>query len=314
MVALLLAATQAHALEDSNFNKGLAGIETVASQFSAIPSVQSGGLAAEAVPAAAKDGSIAPSFKKVMIIILENGSYSEAITQNFLGNFAKQGALFTNFDAETHPSQPNYIALTAGTTKGVSSDSPVNLNEKNLADLLEAKGLTWKVYAQDYPGNCYTGTQSGNYVRKHVPFISYTNIQKDAKRCANITTDAPLASDITNGTLPDFSLFIPNIKNDGHDTGIPYADKWLTSYFAPLMQNQAFMKDMLLVVSFDEDDKSTSTNRIYTAFYGNMVTPGSTSNMSYNHYSLLRTIEDNFALGNLGQNDASASPITGVWR
>ena len=68
------------------------------------------------------------------------------------------------------------------------------------------------------------------------------------------------------------------------------------------------------VVSFDEDDKSTSTNRIYTAFYGNMVTPGSTSNMSYNHSSLLRTIEDNFALGNLGQNDASASPITGVWR
>jgi len=179
---------------------------------------------------------------------------------------------------------------------------------------LEAKGKTWKVYAQAYPGNCFLGAQSGNYVRKHVPFLSYVDVQQDARRCAGIVDDSGFSGDIANGRLPDFSLFIPDIKNDGHDTGVAYADNWLNSYFTPLLKDPAFMKDMLLVISFDEDDKSTTTNHIYTALYGDSVIPGSVSDGSYTHYSLLRTIEDTFGLGTLNQNDRSAAPITGVWR
>ena len=254
-----------------------------------------------------------PAFKKVMILVLENIAYKQALAQPFLSSFAKQGALFTNFDAETHPSQGNYIALTAGNFNGVTSDKPVNLDVSHIGDLLEAKGKTWKVYAQAYPGNCYLGAQSGTYVRKHVPFLSFINVQKNPQRCANIVDDSSFASDISGGRLPDFSMFIPDIKNDGHDTGVAYADKWLTSYIAPLMKNPDFMKDMLLVITFDEDDKSTTSNQIYTAFYGPSVTPGSASAEPYTHYSLLRTIEDTLALGSLGQNDASAAAITGVW-
>ncbi len=265
-------------------------------------------------PAAISKTAVPPSFKKVMIIVLENISYNEALAQNFLSNFAKQGALLSNLDAETHPSQGNYIAMTAGSTEGVLSDKPYNLNAKHVGDLLEAGSKTWKVYAQGYPGNCFLGAQSGNYVRKHVPFLSYINVQKDPRRCANIVDDSGFKSDIAGGRLPDFSLFIPDIKNDGHDTGVAYADKWLSSYVGPLMKDPAFMKDMLLVITFDEDDKSTTSNHIYTAVYGDSVTPGGVSNDSYSHYSLLRTIEDTLGLGTLGQNDASAAPITGVWR
>ena len=255
-----------------------------------------------------------PSFKKVMIIVLENISYNEALAQNFLSGFARQGALLSNFDAETHPSQGNYIAMTAGSTEGVLSDKPYNLNAKHIGDLLEAKNKTWKVYAQGYPGNCFLGAQSGNYVRKHVPFLSYINVQQNPRRCANIADDSGFHSDIANGRLPDFSLFIPDIKNDGHDTGVAYADKWLNSYVAPLMKDPAFMKDMLLVITFDEDDKSSPANHVFTAVYGDSVAPGGVSDAGYTHYSLLRTIEDTMGLGTLGQNDASAAPITGVWR
>ncbi|MCX5792319.1 MAG: hypothetical protein NTY45_08930 [Elusimicrobia bacterium] len=268
--------------------------------------------AAPALPV--KAGNAAPSFKKVMIIVLENISYKEALAQSFLAGFARQGALLANFSAETHPSQGNYIALTAGTVAGVTSDKPYNLNVRHLGDLLEAKGRTWKVYAQAYPGNCFSGAQSGNYVRKHVPFLSYTNVQKDPRRCAAIADDSGLSPEIAGGKLPDFSLFIPDIRNDGHDTGVDYAGKWLDSYFTPLLKDPAFMKDMLLVITFDEDDKSTATNHIYTALYGSSVLAGSVSNDSYTHYSLLRTIEDTFGLGTLGQNDSTAGPITGVWR
>ncbi len=255
-----------------------------------------------------------PSFKKVMIIVLENISYSAAMSQDFLAGFAGKGALLANFSAETHPSQGNYIALTAGTVAGVASDKPYNLKIRHLGDLLEAKGKTWKVYAQGYPGHCFLGERSGNYVRKHVPFLSYLDVQQDPGRCAAIVDDSGFSSDISGGKLPDFSLFIPDIKNDGHDTGVDYSGKWLNSYFAPLMKNPDFMKDMLLVITFDEDDNSTATNHIYTALYGDSVVGGSVSKGSYTHYSLLRTIEDTLGLGTLGQNDLSASPVTGIWR
>ncbi len=255
-----------------------------------------------------------PTFKKVMIIVLENISYKDALAQPFLSSFAAQGALLTGFDAETHPSQGNYIALVSGDYQGVTTDKPVNLGGRQIGDLLEARGLTWKVYAQGYPGGCFLGARSGNYVRKHVPFLSFTEVQNSPGECAEVTDDSGLKDDIASGRLPDFSLFIPDIKNDGHDTGVAFADNWLSSYFGPLMKDPAFMKDMLLVITFDEDDKSTAENRIYTALYGPSVAPGSVSGAHYTHYSLLRTIEDAYGLGDLGRNDASALPITGVWK
>ena len=147
----------------------------------------------------ARTGGNAPSFKKVMIIIFENTSYQEAASQPFFSSFAGQGALLTDFDAETHPSQGNYIALVSGDYQGVTTDKPVNLGGRQIGDLLEARGLTWKVYAQGYPGGCFLGARSGNYVRKHVPFLSFTEVQSNPGECANITDDSGLKDDIASG-------------------------------------------------------------------------------------------------------------------
>lgn len=80
-------------------------------------------------------------------------------------------------------------------------------------------------------------------MRKHVPFLSFTNVQQNPQRCANIMDDSGFSSDIASGNLPDFSLFVPDIKNYGHDTGVAYADKWLSAYFGPLMKNPAFIHE-----------------------------------------------------------------------
>ncbi|HEY7321260.1 MAG TPA: alkaline phosphatase family protein, partial [Candidatus Binatia bacterium] len=178
-----------------------------------------------------------PRFDKVMIVILENANYTDALIQPFLGNFAKSGALLSEFYAETHPSLPNYLALTAGTTGGVTSNGPVSLDLRHIGDLLEAKGKTWKVYAEAYPGRCFLGDRSGNYVRKHVPFLSFKNIQKDASRCAKIVDASALTSDAASGNLPDYSLYIPDQRNDGHHTGPAFADRWLAKAFGPRLKN-----------------------------------------------------------------------------
>ena len=169
------------------------------------------------------------------------------------------------------------------------------------------------MYAEAYPGNCFLGAQSGTYVRHHVPFLSFNNVQKDARRCANIMEASALKYDAANGNLPHYSLYIPDVNNDGHHTGVAFADGWMAQTFESLLKNPAFMKDLLLVVTFDEGSR-ISFNHIYTALAGASVLPGSVSKNRYNHYSLLRTIEDVLGLDTLGKNDDLASPITGVWR
>ena len=252
------------------------------------------------------------SFKKVFIVVLENTNSTTAHSQPFLRQLARDGADLTGFVAESHPSQGNYIALTSGSLNGVRSDWNVDLDVQNIADLLEAKGKSWKAYAEQYPGNCFQGSSDGDYVRKHMPFISYVNIQQRPERCAKLVNATQLDSDLAAGQLPDYSFYVPDIKNDGHDTGAAYADNFMRQRFGALLHDSRFMKDMLFIVTFDES--AGGPNGIYTTFYGDSVQPGSAFSAPSSHYSILRMIEDAWQLGSLNQLDAQASVITGIWK
>ena len=223
------------------------------------------------------------------------------------------GAYLNNYHAVAHPSQPNYVALIAGDTMGVTSDSNVNLSGQHLGDLIEAKGLTWKIYLEDYPGNCFTGATSALYARKHNPFISFTNIQSNLTRCnAHLVPSAQLALDIAANQLPNYAMYVPNLNDDGHNTDVQTADTWLSSAFSANLKNPNFINNNLFVVTFDENDASNDidNNLIYTVFSGPMVKTGFTSNVQYTHYSLVNLIESVFSLGNMGRNDVTATPIT----
>ena len=131
---------------------------------------------ASAAPAADVDGSLsgrATTFSNILVIILENTNFNTAYADPNLKAFANSGVLFNNWLAYGHPSQPNYIAMTSGSANGITSDSTTTINVQNVADLLEAKGLTWKSYQENWPGSCYTGTSSGTYYRSafhhHLP-------------------------------------------------------------------------------------------------------------------------------------------------
>lgn len=254
-----------------------------------------------------------PKIEKIMVVIFENTDYELAMKQPFFSKFSKDGASISNFYAETHPSQGNYIALISGSKHGVKDDQNINISANHIGDLLESKEKSWKVYAEDYPGNCFLGASKGQYVRKHVPFLSFVNIQKSPSRCSKIVNANEIESDISSNQLPNFSLYIPNMKNDGHDTGVTFADSWFRQRFSSLMANQNFSKNMLLVATFDESSHKGG-NHIYTAFWGDYVKPGSIHTELSDHYSLLKTFEVALGLGNLGLNDANALPISGIWR
>lgn len=252
-------------------------------------------------------------FNRVIFVVFENTNYQDAIRQPFFLQLAQQGVLFKNLKAITHPSQGNYVALTSGSLNGVKGDGKIDLDVNHIADLMDSKGVSWKVYAEDYPGGCFLGTSYKGYARKHNPFISYVNIQKDSRRCANIVNAIEFDRDAASGTLPQYVFYVPNIRNDGHDTGVKYADGWYRQKFSGYFSDTNFMRDTLVVSTFDENAGS-SGNLIYTSFFGPMVQPNFVVNDPVNLYSLLKLIEDNWSLGSLGKQDTTASPIPNVWK
>lgn len=251
-------------------------------------------------------------FDRVIFILFENTNYQDAIKQPFFNKLASTGVHFSNFSAETHPSQGNYVALTSGSLNGVRGDGKIDLNVNHIGDLLEARGLTWKVYTEDYPGGCFTGTSNRNYARKHNPFISYLNVQKDAKRCSNIVNADEFDRDAASNKLPNYIFYIPNERNDGHDTGVKFADGWYEQRFGSYFATTKFMENTLIISTFDESSGGRA-NQIYTSFWGPMIR-SQVINESLNHYSLLKLVEENWNLQDLGKEDLTAKSITGIWQ
>jgi acid phosphatase len=212
---------------------------------------------------------------------------------------------------EKQPEVP-WAPGTAGDTYGVDSNAPVTLDVRHIGDLLEARGGTWKAYVEGYPGHCFLGPRSGAYVRHHVPFLSVSSVQK---RCSPVVNATALAADVRNGALPDYALYVPDVRHDGHDTGVSVADRWLAETFGPRLGERRFMDDMVFMVTFDEARRGWwRSNHVYTVVFGDRVIPGAVSDTRYDHYDLLRTIEKLLGLGTLGRHDATASPITGIWK
>ena len=90
-------------------------------------------------------------FQRVLIIVLENQDYEDVIANPYFQTLAQRGASLTNFHGLFHPSYQNYLAMVAGKTIPTDKDIQVDVDEKTIADLLGARGLLWKNYAEGYP-------------------------------------------------------------------------------------------------------------------------------------------------------------------
>ncbi len=237
-------------------------------------------------------------FSKVVVIVLENTEFDEIIDNPdapFFNQLAGQYGLAVNYFAITHPSFPNYLATTGGDTFGITEDcedlSVCNRPEpfpSNLADQIEASGRSWVAYMEDMPEPCYIGS-SDLYGQKHNPFIYFDTIRLRPERCANIQPYDPA------GLLADFTWITPNLCNDMHDCRISTGDAWLRDVVSGILAQPEFQADGsgVLFITFDE---GFGQNRVATLVIGPLVKPGYQSNVSQNHYSLLRTIEESWGL------------------
>ncbi|NMH97753.1 alkaline phosphatase family protein [Pseudonocardia acidicola] len=257
-------------------------------------------------PAVATAPGAVPHPDHVMMVVFENKNASAVVGSAdapYLTALAKAGANFTDAHGVAHPSQPNYIALLSGSRQGVTDDScPQALSGPNLPSELLATGHSFVGYSEDLPNTGFTGCTSGEYARKHNPWVDFPNLPASVNQpLAAIPRDYSM--------LPTVSFVVPNMCNDMHDCPVAAGDAWarrqLSSYVS-----WAATHNSLLIVTFDEDG-GTDGNHIPTIMVGPMVRPGDTG-QPIDHYNVLRTIEDMYGLPALGEA-GSAHPITGIW-
>jgi len=254
------------------------------------------------------------------------------MSNEFLAKLATKGTSFTNFKNLYHPSYPNYLAMIAGTSFGMRSNRQINFPDDPQHRTI-ANFLDWKNYAENYPTDLkpYLGAGEGKYARKHVPFLSFEKIQKESyHNVVSVDTKDPhnafataiemFRKDPKAFPLPRYMFYTPNLDDDGHDPfydprkGLQKGSRWLETFFRtwfPLDQKE--MNGTLVIVTFDESEGDKKDDRIYTVFLGDMV-KNQTVEKEYNHYSVLKTIEDNFGLPPLNSGDANAALITEVWK
>jgi acid phosphatase len=247
-----------------------------------------------------------PRFDHIVVAVIENHAYTDIIGRRrapFLNALADRGALLTQSYGITYPSQPNYLAMFSGSTHGVTSNScPLSLTGPNLASALMAAGLTFTGYSEDLPAAGYTGCSSGDYVRKHNPWVNFPALPSSVNQ--------PMTAFPTDfNRLPTVSFVIPNLENDMHDGTVAQGDRWLESHLGAYA-DWSTTHNSLLIVTADEDDKDHG-NRIPTIIAGAHVQPGRYSTR-IDHYGLLRTLLDSYRLAPFGAA-AEAAPLTDIW-
>jgi hypothetical protein len=253
-----------------------------------------------------------PPFTHVFVIVMENHEYEEIIgnpSAPYVNALAQQYGVATSYFAVTHPSLPNYMALTAGDTFFDDDCVGCTTPAVNLLDSIDASGLTWTAYLEDMPAPCTT-TDSGLYVARHDPFVHYDDIAGDAARCSNgVIPSSGFSSDLSANVLASFVWITPNVCNDMHDCSIDTGDAWLQSVVPQILQSAAFANSVLFIVWDEGTTTANGGGHIPLIVASPMTPPGTQSSQAATHFDLLRTIEDAWGLPPLGQS-ANATALS----
>src|SRR5579863_5281957 len=199
-----------------------------------------------------------PSFSHIFIIVLENTEYSDIIgnpSAPYFNSLASQYGLATQYYAIRHPSLPNYMALTGGSTFDIKSDCRLCYkNATNITDQIEASGRTWRAYMESMPTPCYIGdSPDGLYAQKHDLFIYYNDIRLNTPRCtADVVPFTQFSVDLSNNALPNYAWITPNMCDDAHDCPLSVADAWLSQVVPTILNSSAYQDNGLLFITMDE--------------------------------------------------------------
>jgi len=259
-------------------------------------------------------------------------NYIATISGSDFGN----GAAFDpNGFPDPNSGNDNSPCFSAG-TPGASTQCDPTINSPSIVDQLKAKGLTWKTYQENLPsvGSNYASSVTNGvpdklYAIKHNPFIYFASVQNDPAELQNMVPESQLYTDLANGTVPNFSYIVPNQCHDMHGDpagGCPYSntpgdvpdqnliqagDDYLKSLINQIQTSSTWSQgNNIIYLLWDENDYGPESNKVPLITITNNGPQGVKDNTLYNHYSLLRTIEDGFGITDYLNNAQTAQPLT----
>lgn len=285
--------------------------------------------------ASACRGDAPRPYRHLIWIWMENQNYDDIVGSPdapYTNRLAGHCGLATNYHNITHPSLPNYLAATAGSTLGVTDDcdpGECSRNAPSLFSQLQDAGLSWGEYAESMPGTCVLHDASGSnpkgdYTTHHDPAAYYLNLRSEChQRITPLGTPSAgsLADALRTGSLPAYSFVTPNDCDNMHDCSIGTGDAWLSRWVTAIVTSPVYHSGhTALFITWDEGDKSGSDNcadntstpgcHVATLVVSPSTPPGTRSGVLVNHYALLKTAEQLLDLPLLGHaGDASVQSM-----
>jgi hypothetical protein len=311
-------------------------------------SVAAGWAAAAAGPGSGSAGGISPSapcganatspvaITKLLVVVMENTDYGAVMGSPqapTINNLAAACGLATEYHGIQFPSLPNYLAMTSGDIPAsiagdgvrghdclpvspcVSSDQSIfgQIDEQSIAH--PAAPLSWTVYAEAMPQPCFLQNQD-TYAARHNPAVYYTQIRSTSCPTQDVPlgtlSSGALATDLAGGSLPNYSMLIPNLCNDGHDAcnGQPRVseeDHTVATWLPAIIASPDYQSGrLLIVITADTSSSPANDNRLATILVNPNIPPATQSDARYDHYTLLRLSEQLLGLTPLA--NAAHSP------
>ncbi|KAL9945135.1 hypothetical protein ACHAQF_004690 [Verticillium nonalfalfae] len=262
------------------------------------------------------------TFDYFISIWLGKQNYENIVNDPHIQELRTQGILLTSYYAQTHPSQPNYLAAIAGDYFGLDHDDTFRIPIKvsTVVDLLDWRGLSWKAYFEDLPGPGYMGRASDGggtsgrgswqYVRSHNPFATFDSINLNGTRLLNLQSLADLHADVAAAAVPQYAFVVPNLANAGRTTSLAHATSWASSLIASLLAPGVLPGRSLILLTYDEAADARRPNRVTGLLLGTALpraVRGTTDDTLYTHYAQLASLQFNWATPHLGRYDAGAN-------
>jgi hypothetical protein len=259
----------------------------------------------------------AEAITKVIWIWGENKAFGQIIGSSsapFSNELAAKCGLATNYYATTHPSLPNYIAATAGSTRGISTNCAPSSCAVTGSSIY-SQGSSWWQAMESGVSPCRL-TDSYPYVVRHNPAAYFLDIRSACQTQTHSPVPAGQAvwDALIGGTktLPRFTFYVPNNCNNSHDCSIRTWDDWLRVHVAWVRDSAEYQAGKIaLFVGWDEDNGS-SGNRVAMQIVSPYTIPGQRSSTAFSHYGLLRTTEQLLGYPCL-RNACSANSMLGFF-
>jgi phosphatidylinositol-3-phosphatase len=261
--------------------------------------------AARAATGPACAGAPPQRITHVVVVVMENHGYSAVIGSPdapYLNSLAGHCGLATAYRANAHPSLPNYLAMTGGSTFGITDDADPSVHRLAAASVFQQLGTGWRAYEESMATRCQR-TSAGRYAVRHNPAAYYTPI---ASEC--VAQDVPLpAAPAFDAAL---TFVTPNLVDDMHDGTVADGDRWLAGFVPKVLASPQYLAGTLaLFVVWDENGGTDAgpSNHVPCLVVAPSVPAGARLALPVSHFSLLATVEDLLGLPRLGAAATSTS-------